>query len=236
MKIDSTKCIACGLCIPYCPMSAIEKNEDTAEVNLDECVECGVCLRINVCPVDAIYQQPLEWPRSVRSIYSDPLNVHKETDLAGRGTEEIKTNDVTGRFKRGMSGVALEVGRPGIGARLIELEKLSVALVKERVTFEPLNPLTNLIDEKTGKLPEEILQEKVMSAIIEFAVPNEKLLYILDLVKEVTDQLDTVVSVDVASRANKDGSFETIKIMDGAGIKYRPNAKINVGLGKPAVE
>ncbi len=94
MKIDQEKCIGCGLCVPWCPGGAIKVENKKADIIWDECIECGVCLRVAVCPKKAIYQQPLEWPRSVRSIYSDPLNVHKETGLAGRGTEEIKTNDV----------------------------------------------------------------------------------------------------------------------------------------------
>ena len=125
--------------------------EETAVIDQAECVECNVCRRVEICPVDAFVQKPLEWPRSVRAIYSDPLNIHKETGLAGRGTEEIKTNDVTGRFRRGQAGVAIEVGRPGIGAKLKELEKLSMALARYGVEFEPKNPLTNLIDLRTGR-------------------------------------------------------------------------------------
>jgi NAD-dependent dihydropyrimidine dehydrogenase PreA subunit len=233
MLIDSKKCLGCGNCVPYCPASSIVMGESTAEIVMDECVECGVCRRVDVCPVGAIYQQPLEWPRSVRAIYSDPLNIHKETGLAGRGTEEIKTNDVTGRFKRGYAGIALELGRPGLGARLSDLEKLSMALARYGVEFEPKNPLTNLIDRKTGELPPEIRSEKVLSAIIEFAVENEKLLEVLEIIKETAKSLDTVFSVDVACRANVDGSWETERILREAGIFYRPNAKINVGLGKP---
>ena len=166
MKIDAEKCIGCGLCVPWCTGNAIRVNEKKAEILWDECTECGVCRRVGICPKDAIYQQPLEWPRSVRAVYSDPLNVHKETGLAGRGTEEIKTNDVTNRFKRGYFGIAIEVGRPNIGARLRELEKYTRALAKKGVAFEPCNPLTNLIDPATGNLPEEIVNEKVISAII----------------------------------------------------------------------
>ncbi len=29
------------------------------QIDLDECVECGVCLRWRVCPTDSIYQQEL---------------------------------------------------------------------------------------------------------------------------------------------------------------------------------
>ena len=79
MLIDQDKCIGCRKCVPYCTAGAIYIEGKKAKINLDECVECGVCYRVKVCPSDAFYQQPLEWPRSVRAIYSDPLNIHKET-------------------------------------------------------------------------------------------------------------------------------------------------------------
>jgi hypothetical protein len=172
----------------------------------------------------------------VRAIYSDPLNVHKETGLAGRGTEEIKTNDVTGRFRRGQAGVAIEVGRPGLGAKLKELEKLSIALARYGVEFEPKNPLTNLINRRTGELPAEIREEKVLSAIIEITVPEAKLLDVLALIKETANGLDTVISMDVACRAAQDGTWPCAEILKEAGLFYRPNAKINVGLGKPYID
>jgi NAD-dependent dihydropyrimidine dehydrogenase PreA subunit len=235
MFIDEDKCIGCESCINWCPMGAIKMGEEKAAIDQAECVECNVCRRVEICPVDAFVQPPLEWPRSVRAIYSDPLNVHKETGLAGRGTEEIKTNDVTGRFRRGVAGVAIEVGRPGVGARLKELEKLSMALARYGVEFEPKNPLTNLINPQTGQLPAEIREEKVLSAIIEFAVEEAKLLDVLALIKETAKGLETMISMDVACRAAEDGTWPCEKILQKAGLFYRPNAKINVGLGKPYI-
>jgi NAD-dependent dihydropyrimidine dehydrogenase PreA subunit len=235
MFIDDDKCIGCESCINWCPMEAIRMGERTAVIDPEECVECNVCRRVEICPVDAFVQKPLEWPRSVRAIYSDPLNVHKETGLAGRGTEEIKTNDVTGRFRRGIAGVAIEVGRPGVGAKLKELEKMSMALARYGVEFEPKNPLTNLINPQTGRLPAEIREEKVLSAIIEFAVQETKLLDVLALIKETAKGLETMISMDVACRAAEDGTWPCARILKEAGIFYRPNAKINVGLGKPYI-
>ena len=236
MFIDEDKCIGCESCINWCPMGAIRMGEEKAVIDQQECVECNVCRRVEVCPVDAFVQVPLEWPRSVRAIYSDPLNVHKETGLAGRGTEEIKTNDVTGRFRRGIAGVAIEVGRPGLGAKLKELEKLSMALALYGVVFEPRNPLTNLINPKTGQLPAEIREEKVLSAIIEFAIEETRLLDVLALIRRTAKGLDTVISMDVACRAAQDGTWPCATILKEAGISYRPNAKINVGLGKPYID
>jgi len=235
MLIDQEKCIGCKRCVPYCTSHAIYLKDKKAIIDLDECTECGVCFRVGVCPTQAFYQQPLAWPRSVRAIYSDPLNVHKETGLAGRGTEEIKTNDVTGRVKHGFIGIAIELGRPGVGARMRELEKMSIALAKAKVYFEPKNPLTNLIDKETGHLPSEILNEKVLSAIIEIMVPKERLLEILKIIQDTGKTLDTVFSLGAASRLDSDGRWEGEKLLSTAGVYYRPNAKINVGLGRPLI-
>jgi NAD-dependent dihydropyrimidine dehydrogenase PreA subunit len=235
MIIDEDKCIGCESCLNWCPMGAIRMGDEKAAIDQDQCVECNVCRRVEACPVDAFVQKPLEWPRSVRAIYSDPLNIHKETGLAGRGTEEIKTNDVTGRFKRGQAGIAIEVGRPGLGTRLKELEKLSIALARYGVVFEPKNPLTNLINLKTGELPAEIREEKVLSAIIEIVVDEVKLAEVLSLIRETAKGLETVISMDVACRAAEDGTWPCEKILAEAGFYYRPNAKVNVGLGKPFI-
>jgi len=100
MKIDPELCIVCEACLPYCPMEAISIKDDMAVIDEDECVDCNVCLKSGCCPVDAFVFEPAPWPRSVRNVFSDPRKEHKETKIAGRGTEEMKTNDVTGRHRR----------------------------------------------------------------------------------------------------------------------------------------
>ena len=65
MKIDPDTCIGCEQCIPYCPMGAIHlTDEEVSEIDRDECVECGVCLRSADCPTDAILETENPWPRS----------------------------------------------------------------------------------------------------------------------------------------------------------------------------
>ena len=46
-----------------------------------------------------------EWPRTVRANFSDPLVEHPETKVPGRGTEEMKTTEVTGRIAARLNDV-----------------------------------------------------------------------------------------------------------------------------------
>ncbi len=238
MLIDAKKCVGCGQCTYYCPVKAISVDAELkkARVDLDECVECGACLRSKACPVDALYEQELSWPRTVRKILSDPLTVAVETGIPGRGTEEMKTNDVTGRFKRGYAGVAIELGRPLLGARFRDVEKVARAMARFGVEFEKLNPTTSLIeDPKTGKFKDDVLNEKVLSAIVEFAIPLEKLSDVLYALERVSHDVETVFSVDVCSRCNDDGSIPHEEILSKGNWWHSINVKTNVGLGRPRV-
>ncbi|MCL2320914.1 MAG: 4Fe-4S binding protein [Oscillospiraceae bacterium] len=48
-KIQDT-CIACGTCLPECPVGAISEGPIYA-IDQDTCISCGACA--SVCPVEA---------------------------------------------------------------------------------------------------------------------------------------------------------------------------------------
>lgn len=234
MRIDSNECTGCGQCVPYCPVGAIARIEDVSEIDFDECTECGNCLRLADCPVDAIFQQKLQWPRTVRSIFSDPLTIAAESGISGRGTEEMKTNEVTGRFKFGFVGVALEFGRPILGARFYDIEKVARAVSPLGIEYEKENPTTSLMsDPSTGVFKEDILQQKVLSAILEFKLELEKLPELFETLKKVSKEIDTVFSLDIATRLSPDGTIPTAPFIEESGLWLAPNGKTNVGLGRP---
>jgi ferredoxin len=250
MLIDQEKCIGCGTCVPFCPVEAIQlkdrevlpdadkkKGKKYSVIDLDECAECGVCLRSAGCPRDAIYQQPLKYPRTIRSLMSDVLTVAEESQISGRGTEEMKTNEVTGRFKRGFTGVGIEVGRAITGTRMVDVEKIAMAVAKLNVEFEKVNPTTSMMsDPTTGKFKEELLNEKVLSAILEFCVKNKQLPELFEILKQVEKEIDSVFSLDIATRLDPDGSNPTRKYIDTAGLWVAPNGKTNVALGRPLIQ
>lgn len=264
MEIDKTKCVGCGNCHAICPMGAISLDVDGKSIiDQDECVECSTCHRVlrdegygptfvgairkvlsslrlqymaevDVCPTGALTPPELEWPRSLRAAFSDPTVVHAGTGVGGRGTEEIKTNDVTGRLREGEAGIVIELGRPGTGALFRDVEKVAMALAPLEPYFEPFNPVTQLmVDTRTGKMNDEVLDEKVLSAIIEVKTKLERIPDYLRTLEAVQDETDAVFSVGVASRCLSDGSVPHEKWVKEAGYTLSPNGKTNLGLGRP---
>jgi formate dehydrogenase (NADP+) beta subunit len=229
-------CTECAICMPYCPVSAIKNNNGNGQVFIDEeeCVECGCCLRTALCPSSALWQPELTWPRVVRAQFSDPVTFHPSTMVSGRGTEESKTNDVTGRYPRGYVCIAAELGRPGTGTKMRDVEKVAMAILALGVEFEKDNPTFQLVeDRETGRFREDVLDEKVLSAILEFKVPVVKAPEALRILKRVSKEVDTVVTLDIGSMWEPDGSLPAERIAEEAGLRIRPNGKTNLGLGRP---
>lgn len=234
MLINQEKCIGCEECLEYCPVSAIGMEDEKARIDQDLCAECENCFRSKVCPVDAIVRNDLHWPRTIRNIFSDPISVFQETGVSGRGTEESKTNDVTNRYRRGKVGFAIDVGRPNAGGvRLREVEKICRELSKLNITYDPGNPLAYLMkDPKTGELKEEVLDEFVVSAIIEFKVPLNQCPEVVKVLENISHHIDTVFSIGVISRVDEDGTIPAAKILEKEGIQIRPNGKTTLNLGR----
>jgi hypothetical protein len=233
-----------------------------ATINRDECVECYACynglstehlnpsfvrtirklfqfgrLRFDpepdVCPTAAFEPDDLQWPRVVRRAFSDPRATHESTGVQGRGTEEVKTNDVTGRVQRGEVGFTIEFGRPGVGVWLRDIQKMTWALANAGVAFEKRNPFTLLmVDVSTGTLREDVLGEKVLSAIVEIKVGVERVEEIIKLVREVEKDVDTVVTLGVGTRCDENGEENVVApILEHLGYKLE-RAKTNTGLGR----
>lgn len=238
MIINQDLCIGCGKCLPICPAKAIAIKKNKAGIDKDRCFECGVCFRLGLCPVGAFEQEKeMEWPRALKTILSDPLTEYSATGVTGRGTEEMKTNDVTNRIGYGEVGVCLDVGRPNVGTRLREVEKLVLALApalkSKGLWFENDNPVSSFIeDEATGAFKKDILDCRVMSAIIEFKIPNEMLTEIIGLIVDASRNIDTVFSLGIIERVSENGVIPMKKMLESQGYSVSKRGKTNIGLGK----
>jgi len=240
---------------------SIDSRANRAFVNADECVECFTChrgmsmeklnptlvrgirrvlkaLRLrfdpepDVCPTSAIIPDDLSWPRVVRRAFSDPVVTHESTGVHGRGTEEVKSNDVTNRIGLGEAGYVVEFGRPTIGVRFREIQKMTQALSGIGIQFEAKNPVTHMMtDKNAGTLRDDILDEKILSAIVEFKTRIEKVPDVLRRVEEVSGTLDTVVSVGVSTRCGEDGESALDEVLATEGFDL-VRGKTNLGLGR----
>ena len=241
---------------------AVDPRANRATIDHDECVECGTCLRgmsqehlnptlvrtvrrvartfrfrfepePDVCPTAAFVLDELSWPRIVRRVFSDPLVEHASTGIHGRGTEEVKTNDVSGRVGVGEVGYVIEFGRPGVGVRFREIQAMTMALAAAGVTFEPKNPITHLMtDQATGTLKDDLLDEKILSAIVETKTAIADVRRVLDIVSAVSRSIDTVVSVGVSTRCDGEGEDSLLMpLLRDAGFTVA-RAKTNMGLGR----
>ncbi len=265
MLIDPHKCVACGNCIPICPMGAIyiDPMEKRATVNQEECVECYACFRgmsvehlnptmvrairkigswfrwrfdpePDVCPTAAIVEPELTWPRIVRRAFSDPVVPHESTGVHGRGTEEVKTNDVTNRVGPNEAGFTVEFGRPTVGVRFWQIQEMTRTLAAMGIEFEKRNPVTSLMtDRSAGEIREDILNEKILSAIVEFKTSLQCVPSILRKIKEVAGRLDTVVAIGVSARCDEKGENRLEEILRGEGFDFN-RGKTNLGLGRPS--
>jgi NAD-dependent dihydropyrimidine dehydrogenase PreA subunit len=229
------KCKGCKLCIPVCPVDAFKPvTKRFVQIDQDLCVECYVCLRKEACPHEAIVPDELDTLRNFAHFLSDPTETKASTGVPGRGTEECKTNDVTGRTRKGQVGIAIDMGRPGVGLRLNDAEKVAMAVAGAGLVFEECSPLTEIMaDKQTGRLKEEYLSAHLLSIIVEGTVPVEGFGRVIQALREVEGQIDTVFSLGVITRVDEDGNSPVIAEMEKLGLPLPVRGKVNVGLGRP---
>lgn len=238
MIIHEEICVGCGRCQPYCPTAAIRYDGLKSSIDQEICYECSTCLRAAHCPVDAIAESPnvFDYPRALRRYFSDPSSTHAATGIQGRGTEESKTNDATRRCGPNQIGVAIEIGRPTLGMSLLDIQKITRAIARAGVhKIEPHNPIHSMIaNEATGDLKPEMLGERVLSAIIEIQVERDQLRGILKTLKEVAKEVESVFCIDAFTMVGQGLAIpeEVLESIRAEGLTWRPNAKINMGLGR----
>jgi len=241
--IDQNRCVDCGVCIRsgICDMEAIYLPE-TPWPRAIRAAFSGGGFSYNI--KEKMWNEKGErqydrlWDKMpLPKMTFNDLKKFTKNGLTGggRGTLEMKNNDKSGRYRKGEVGVACELGRPCIGFYWRDFEKVSMAIAEMGVEFEKENPASQLIDLKTGAIkPDyiEIMDEKCLSAIVEFKVSIEKVVDIYKRIMNVAKDIDTIFSLSFINKCEK-GFPPLIKIMEENGIRYRINGKTNIGLGRP---
>jgi hypothetical protein len=110
---------------------------------------------------------------------------------------------------------------------------MTIALAELGVKFEAKNPITHLmLDQSTGMLKEDLLNEKILSAIVEIKTTIEMVPAVLDTVTRVAKQIDTVIAIGVSTRCAENGEDPVLApLLDDLGHTF-VRAKTNMGLGR----
>lgn len=238
MELNSNVCIGCEQCIPICSVEAIYLNASgVAQINNDKCVECGACYRSADCPSDAFSKNDIPFPRQIRRWFSDNTEkIPTVTSLgSGRGVDEVKTNDKNGFYKKGEVGFVIEPGRPAISASMVDVQRIIHKMYKAGYELTKRSPLTPfVVNENTGDLSPEILQERVLSCSLEFKGYYSDIEKMVKALEQVSNEVNTVFAVGVISRV-ENWRLPAVEILNNLGFNTMPNGKVNIGLGRPLV-
>jgi len=92
-----------------------------------------------------------------------------------------------------------------------------------------------MTDLSRGLIRPEILDEKVLSAIVEIKTRLEDVPSVLKRIKELSRELATIVSLGVSTRCDAAGEESLREILDREGYPtYR--GKTNLGLGRVTIQ
>jgi len=128
----------------------------------------------------------------------------------------------------------VEMGRPEIGTSLRDIERVTRTMARLGVEFESDTPVTGLMsDRRKGTLQPEVLGEQLLSAIIEFKIPEGSLETVLTGLDEVAKTINSVFSLGIISVLPSEGRDPILAWLEKRGFHVRPNGKVNLGLGRP---
>ena len=98
--------------------------------------------------------------------------------------------------------------------------------------FEKKNPVTNLMsDVATGAIREDLLGERVLSAIVEIKVRTEQVPEVMREVEAAAAESETIISVGAATRCGPEGEDDLGAMLEQHGYTaFR--GKTNLGLGR----
>ena len=106
-------------------------------------------------------------------------------------------------------------------------------LPKNKRVYLLMHELSNDYGEVKVRTIGKLLDEKVLSAVIEFGIHEKELEDVIHIVERASRELDTVVSVGLAAKARNEAFDYIFDRLEKDHIFFRKNGKLNVGLGRP---
>jgi hypothetical protein len=220
----------------FCPDDAIEYRDGVCSVDAKLCTLCGSCH--GHCPSGALQPSTdLTELQIFQQAFGNPGAGTKVTGgNAGRGGQEVKTLDVSPRLKEDEISLCLDIGRPGVGVRMRDAERIVLALLAAGMEFLPGDafPLATIIpDRKTGKFRPDCLDMRLHTLLMEGVFHKSKLPAVLKALQEVSREIDTVICPGLILAVDANCDNPALACLDDLGIPRPHRGKINVGLGRP---
>lgn len=229
MKVNDT-CIGCEECLPYCTQGAIFMNEEEqAVVNRDLCVECGVCIDSDICPVSAFEEDHDELAEFKRP-FGRLLTKHvAPKDVVSGDGYDVKTDDVTGEIPSKKVVMRLELNRPRGSLKFGDVGKIRSEL--ERLGWNPGISSRSRSLRESG-FPDKAADQRILSCYLELVIDPQEVPDVVNGVTAFLADQELWVSINVAGVTATIGRTE--KILQSSGIGMEPVAKVNLGLGRKA--
>ena len=229
MKVNDT-CTGCEACLPYCTQGAIFMNEEEqAAVNRDLCVECGVCIDSDICPVSA-FEEDHDDIAEFKRPYGRLLTKHvAPKDVVTADGYDVKTDDVTGEIPNTKVVIRLEINRPRGGLKFGDVGKM-------RSELEKLGWHSGIISRsrslRESGFADKAADQRILTCHLELVIDPKEVPGVVNGVTAYVADQDLWVSINVAGVAETIGHTE--KILQNSGIGMEAVAKVNLGLGRKA--
>jgi hypothetical protein len=112
------------------------------------------------------------------------------------------------------------------------VQHITKSLADAGVEFEEKNPVTSLMaDTEQGLLNPEILNEKVMSVIIEFNTAEADIVETLELLRKVSKEIPSIMAIGLSVRCDEHGQTDIEEVLRDLNFEFN-RAKTNIGIGR----
>ena len=227
MKVNDT-CTGCEACLPYCPQGAIHMTEEAqAAVDRELCVECGVCIDPDICPVAAFEEDQDETAKFKRS-FGRLLSKHLDRrDVVKDSPYDVKTNDVTAKIPKNKVVMRLELNRPGGGLTFRDVQQMGAEMQQQGWNPDISSRTLNIDEDRSMG---HLLDQRILTCHFEVELDPEQVPDIVRDATRIVTEHHLWVSINVAGLAET--IDRTQNVLKAGGVTMEPVAKVNLGLGR----